>query len=307
MISLQNGLGNVEDARARGRAGARARRASDLRRHAPRTRPGARHRLRRSRPRIGALAPGRAPARDAAARRWAAHHRRRRRPGRLHRSPRPRCCGPRSSTTPPSIRSARCSASTTARCPSIPESRALMDAVIDEAFAVAARRGRRRSRGRTPPRTAASSTAAWCPSTYDHRSSMLQDLERGRRTEIDAINGAVWQPRRGEGYQTPVNAALTRLAADRGKRQSQGNKAKGKRQKWRKFRVRVRERDLDDRLLRFGARTLRLAGALPRTVAGTTHRRTALCACATSIGSQLSGSAGRRIARRLHPQTSRSP
>ena len=49
------------------------------------------------------------------------------------------------------------------------------------------------------------------PATYDHRSSMLQDLQRGRRTEIDAINGRIW--RYGEEAQvpTPYNEILTRL------------------------------------------------------------------------------------------------
>ena len=45
----------------------------------------------------------------------------------------------------------------------------------------------------------------------------------------------------------------------------------------------MRERDLDDRLLRFGARTLRMAGALPRTAAGR-HIAGQLLRCATSIG-----------------------
>ncbi|MGH7833463.1 MAG: ketopantoate reductase family protein, partial [Candidatus Binatia bacterium] len=30
------------------------------------------------------------------------------------------------------------------------------------------------------------------PATCDHQSSMLQDLERGKRTEIDALNGKIW-------------------------------------------------------------------------------------------------------------------
>ncbi len=29
------------------------------------------------------------------------------------------------------------------------------------------------------------------PATYNHRSSMLQDIERGKKTEIDALNGAI--------------------------------------------------------------------------------------------------------------------
>ena len=58
----------------------------------------------------------------------------------------------------------------------------------------------RRSRSRAPtgvraplarrggvPR--ASSTGGWCRRPPAHRSSMLQDIERGRPTEIDAING----------------------------------------------------------------------------------------------------------------------
>lgn len=90
------------------------------------------------------------------------------------------------------------------------DSRAIMDAAIDEAFAVAA---------------AEAVTLAWpsaaayrdefyrrlVPVTYDHRSSMLQDLERGRRTEIDAINGEVWRRGQHHGIVTPVNEMLTRL------------------------------------------------------------------------------------------------
>jgi 2-dehydropantoate 2-reductase len=40
---------------------------------------------------------------------------------------------------------------------------------------------------------------------------MLQDLERGRPTEIDAINGAVWRRGAAHGIKTPVNETLTRL------------------------------------------------------------------------------------------------
>ena len=90
------------------------------------------------------------------------------------------------------------------------DSRALMDASIDEAFAVAGAEGvplpwasaaeyRREFYGRLVPATA------------DHRSSMLQDLERGRRTEVDAINGAVWRRGQARGMSTPVNETLTRL------------------------------------------------------------------------------------------------
>lgn len=44
--------------------------------------------------------------------------------------------------------------------------------------------------------------------TAANRSSMLQDLERGRRTEIDALAGAVVAAGERLGVATPVNAAL---------------------------------------------------------------------------------------------------
>ncbi len=90
------------------------------------------------------------------------------------------------------------------------DGRDLMDAVIAECFAVAT------ARGVVPLVPTADAYrdlfyGRLVPSTADHRSSMLQDLERGRRTEIDAINGCVWRYGRAAGIPTPVNAALTRI------------------------------------------------------------------------------------------------
>ena len=90
------------------------------------------------------------------------------------------------------------------------ESRSVMDRVIDEAFAVAAA-----EHVALPWRDANAYRDEFygrlVPATYDHRSSMLQDLERGRRTEVDAINGAVWHRGAARGIETPVNETLTRL------------------------------------------------------------------------------------------------
>ena len=45
-------------------------------------------------------------------------------------------------------------------------------------------------------------------STKDNRSSMLQDIERGKRTEIDFINGAIVRVAKELGIETPYNKAL---------------------------------------------------------------------------------------------------
>ena len=90
------------------------------------------------------------------------------------------------------------------------ESRAIMDTVLDEVFAVAAAEGvelpwpsvevyRNEFYGRL------------VPVTSEHRSSMLQDLERGSRTEIESINGEVWRRGRARGIPTTANEVLTRL------------------------------------------------------------------------------------------------
>lgn len=49
------------------------------------------------------------------------------------------------------------------------------------------------------------------PPTYNHHSSMFQDLKAGRMTEIDALNGAICQYGRELGVPTPYNDFITKL------------------------------------------------------------------------------------------------
>ncbi len=70
------------------------------------------------------------------------------------------------------------------------ETRELMNRVIDETFAVITALG-----GATPWPDAETYRRAFydklVPATYNHRPSMLQDLENGKRTEVDALVGYV--------------------------------------------------------------------------------------------------------------------
>ena len=66
------------------------------------------------------------------------------------------------------------------------------------------------------------------PATYDHHPSMLQDIRAGRRTEIDAMNGAVVRYGRQGGVATPTNEILTFLihALERPSRHPETNEMK---------------------------------------------------------------------------------
>lgn len=86
-----------------------------------------------------------------------------------------------------------------------PGARRLMAAAASEAGAVAA------ASGVTLPEDPVERTLAVAGATAANRSSMLQDVERGRRTEIDAINGAVADRGGALGVPTPVNAMLSDL------------------------------------------------------------------------------------------------
>jgi 2-dehydropantoate 2-reductase len=85
--------------------------------------------------------------------------------------------------------------------------RPLLDAAIDEGFAVAVRSG-------VALRWADAASfreyfhEVLLPPTRAHRSSMRQDLEAGRRTEIDAISGAIVRAGARIGVATPVNSML---------------------------------------------------------------------------------------------------
>jgi 2-dehydropantoate 2-reductase len=46
---------------------------------------------------------------------------------------------------------------------------------------------------------------------YDHKASMLQDVEARRPTEIDFLNGGIGRFGRDLGVPTPLNDAITRL------------------------------------------------------------------------------------------------
>jgi len=90
------------------------------------------------------------------------------------------------------------------------ESRWIMDQVMEEGFAIARADGVDLLWDRVAE-CRRHFYATLLPPTVAHRSSMLQDIERGRRTEIDAINGYVC--RRGEVRAIPVpyNRVLTAL------------------------------------------------------------------------------------------------
>jgi len=89
----------------------------------------------------------------------------------------------------------------------IPAAREIMVAAAREVAAVAA------ARGIDVGTDVAALAIEVAERTAGNRSSMLQDVARGARTEVDAINGAVVREGRRMGVPTPVNARLWRAVA----------------------------------------------------------------------------------------------
>ncbi|HEY3274935.1 MAG TPA: 2-dehydropantoate 2-reductase [Methanocella sp.] len=87
----------------------------------------------------------------------------------------------------------------------VPELKALVAAAVSEAAAVAAGAGIKTD---VDP---VALTFRVIGDTAGNRSSMLQDVARGKRTEIDALNGKVCELGQMYGVPTPVNETLTAL------------------------------------------------------------------------------------------------
>jgi 2-dehydropantoate 2-reductase len=86
------------------------------------------------------------------------------------------------------------------------ETQRLLDLVSDESAGIATRCGV--SLAYPNPGERAREV---CRATAQNRSSMLQDILRGRRTELDSINGALVRKAEGLGAHAPVNGTLTYL------------------------------------------------------------------------------------------------
>ena len=85
-----------------------------------------------------------------------------------------------------------------------PETQELMIRAVAEAECVA------KARGVTlPPGDRQAEVLAIARATKDNKSSMLQDVLKRRRTEIEAINGAIVSEGMRLGVPTPINDALT--------------------------------------------------------------------------------------------------
>ncbi len=89
------------------------------------------------------------------------------------------------------------------------ETRRLMREMLKEAFAVAGAKGIRI--GYTWEEYFRHLLENLLPPTARHISSMLQDIERGKRTEIDYMNGAIVKLGRELGIATPVNETITAI------------------------------------------------------------------------------------------------
>lgn len=91
-----------------------------------------------------------------------------------------------------------------------PGRRRIVARLVEESCAVAAAEGAGCS-----PEEIHETIRRVAAATPENRSSMLQDLERGRRTEIEAITGVIAARGRARGVPTPWNDLMLRLVRER--------------------------------------------------------------------------------------------
>jgi 2-dehydropantoate 2-reductase len=92
-----------------------------------------------------------------------------------------------------------------------PDLRALVSGLVDEGKAVAAAQGITLD---ADPE-ALIDHAAKPEVAYDHKASMLQDIEAGRRTEVDYLNGGIVSFGARLGVPTPLNETIAALIRGR--------------------------------------------------------------------------------------------
>lgn len=95
---------------------------------------------------------------------------------------------------------------TNGQLPEMPHLMAVVQKVLAEGMQVASAVG-----VRLPSETPLDKVLAVCRNTASNRSSMLQDVLAGRKTEIDYINGAVVRLGKQHGVSVPVNRILVHL------------------------------------------------------------------------------------------------
>jgi 2-dehydropantoate 2-reductase len=88
--------------------------------------------------------------------------------------------------------------------------RTLMNRIVEEIFAVMTAAGYR-THWAQPGEFLDVFYERLVPDTAGHRSSTLQDIAAGKRTEIDALNGAVLQLAQQHGLEVPYNQAVCNL------------------------------------------------------------------------------------------------
>jgi 2-dehydropantoate 2-reductase len=103
------------------------------------------------------------------------------------------------------------------RLAELEETRSIMDEVLAEIYSVGGAMG-----VKLEPATLEGYQRLFyeqlVPPTAVHYASMREDLRHGRRTEIDALNGAIAQYGAARGVPCPANSLLTRLVHARERR-----------------------------------------------------------------------------------------